>query len=348
MIRETEVKTPNTKPGPGRAASVTKLKSSLVLCNSKGTSRTFEEKHFHHSVFKKSGTQEILPDLPIVLNAKNMNQSGPLKETDFNDTPVLKGENYSAQAKRKGNPLRAEKGPPSTIPCDILQDERQSSIEKNEDAAVGVRSFNSLPPCLAIESTYHIRSRKPILAPLQFQQSIENTKSQFIFHQTSITTGPRENDGNEELERPAPTQVRQPAAPIICNTPDECVHIQTEEFPPTQESIFEADNLVSSFQTNLNCRGAEKQNGGVHSHIPAFLDKKQSMPISYCAPNQGYCYLCRKYSQKASKLNVGATNWAVAGLLCSLGCYFGCCLVPFCIDFFKDEVQYCVECNGVL
>lgn len=333
----------NAKPGR-TCCAVTKVKKSTVLCNPKPTTAFVENHIKSHSVFKESRKQpkEFLAELPSILNTKveDLSRNGPLMD-NFDEKQIMKGENYLQMTKKStsGNQVRGENGVPPNVPCDVLQDE-SSSVEK-EDSTMAVLSFNGLLPRLAVENTFKINGRKPILAPLQFQQPPGNIANrQVILHHTSFATVPK--DGNNiELEKP-PAQILQ-VQPAFNNPVID--KVQFEELPRKQEPFLEADNSVSLFQTN--CR--EEQNGAA-SYLP-FLEEKQSMSdfvadaIPYCAKNKDYCHVCRKCVEKGSRLEVGATNWAVAGLLCSLGCYFGCCLIPFCIDSFKDEVEYCLECN---
>ncbi|XP_002739641.1 lipopolysaccharide-induced tumor necrosis factor-alpha factor homolog [Saccoglossus kowalevskii] len=44
----------------------------------------------------------------------------------------------------------------------------------------------------------------------------------------------------------------------------------------------------------------------------------------------------------------GTVTYLAAGIVCLVGCWMGCCLIPFCIDACKDAVHCCPNCNIVL
>ncbi|XP_062820670.1 lipopolysaccharide-induced tumor necrosis factor-alpha factor isoform X2 [Anolis carolinensis] len=44
----------------------------------------------------------------------------------------------------------------------------------------------------------------------------------------------------------------------------------------------------------------------------------------------------------------GTLSWISCGTLCLLGCWAGCCLLPFCIDAFLDVDHNCPNCHALL
>ena len=58
-----------------------------------------------------------------------------------------------------------------------------------------------------------------------------------------------------------------------------------------------------------------------------------------------YCPGCKYNVNTNTELSVGSLNWTVAGFLCAMGCYAGCCLVPFFLDSLKDVKHTCPNCS---
>ncbi|XP_073503824.1 lipopolysaccharide-induced tumor necrosis factor-alpha factor [Phyllobates terribilis] len=65
-------------------------------------------------------------------------------------------------------------------------------------------------------------------------------------------------------------------------------------------------------------------------------------PVQICCPR------CRSLTTTRLVHTSGALAWLSCGGLCLLGCGFGCCLIPFCIDSLKDVDHYCSSCQALL
>eukprot|EP00483_Globobulimina_turgida_P008198 UN08214 len=63
-------------------------------------------------------------------------------------------------------------------------------------------------------------------------------------------------------------------------------------------------------------------------------------------PQQCYCPRCQKLTQTRTMYVPGLGTWAVAGGVCLVGCWLGCCLIPFCIDDLKDVEHSCSICGN--
>jgi lipopolysaccharide-induced tumor necrosis factor-alpha factor len=66
------------------------------------------------------------------------------------------------------------------------------------------------------------------------------------------------------------------------------------------------------------------------------------------APQMTTCPFCRTMAPTHVKFERGLFTWASCIGISLLGLNAGCCLVPFCIDEFKDSYHYCQVCNALL
>ncbi|XP_073503858.1 lipopolysaccharide-induced tumor necrosis factor-alpha factor homolog [Phyllobates terribilis] len=57
------------------------------------------------------------------------------------------------------------------------------------------------------------------------------------------------------------------------------------------------------------------------------------------------CPVCHQNVVTRIEYNIGLLVWLVFGILCLLGCWLGCCLIPFCMDSCKDVDHFCPNCN---
>ncbi|XP_078361997.1 lipopolysaccharide-induced tumor necrosis factor-alpha factor homolog isoform X2 [Oculina patagonica] len=65
-------------------------------------------------------------------------------------------------------------------------------------------------------------------------------------------------------------------------------------------------------------------------------------PISMVCPHcQTHIITCTTYQD-------GTLTWLAAGALCLVGCWLGCCLIPFCLDGCKDVIHSCPNCHARL
>ncbi|CAH3161780.1 unnamed protein product [Porites lobata] len=65
-------------------------------------------------------------------------------------------------------------------------------------------------------------------------------------------------------------------------------------------------------------------------------------PVSMVCPHcQTHIITCTTYQD-------GILAWLAAGALCLLGCWLGCCLIPFCLDGCKDVIHSCPNCHARL
>ncbi|XP_070388311.1 uncharacterized protein [Dermacentor albipictus] len=60
------------------------------------------------------------------------------------------------------------------------------------------------------------------------------------------------------------------------------------------------------------------------------------------------CPYCKRQIVTKTVYSSGFLTWMLCGALATLGCFLGCCLMPFCIRGCKDISHVCPECSRVL
>ncbi len=57
------------------------------------------------------------------------------------------------------------------------------------------------------------------------------------------------------------------------------------------------------------------------------------------------CHLCREEIRTYVIYDVGTRAWTICAGLCLLGCWFGCCLLPFCTESLQEARHFCSHCH---
>ncbi|CAH8637654.1 unnamed protein product [Schistosoma guineensis] len=57
------------------------------------------------------------------------------------------------------------------------------------------------------------------------------------------------------------------------------------------------------------------------------------------------CPFCHNSGITRVRLESGCLPWLLCGILCFFGFFFGCCLIPFCLDSTKSARHFCPSCN---
>ncbi|UJR31812.1 hypothetical protein I4U23_019289 [Adineta vaga] len=96
------------------------------------------------------------------------------------------------------------------------------------------------------------------------------------------------------------------------------------------------------YNTNMN-------QTGLYPNAPVIDSKPLSSKISVGdLPVTCICPQCHQSITTVVESKDGVTVWGAAGILCLIGCIFGCCLIPFCVNELKDKTHYCPHCNAVV
>jgi len=65
-------------------------------------------------------------------------------------------------------------------------------------------------------------------------------------------------------------------------------------------------------------------------------------------PQRHHCQFCQKDIVTEVRFENGMLTYIACGVLVILGCFFGCCLIPFCVDAAKDIVHVCPNCHNAV
>ena len=66
------------------------------------------------------------------------------------------------------------------------------------------------------------------------------------------------------------------------------------------------------------------------------------VPLTVTCPN------CQAQVTTTITSDTSALQYISAGAICFFGFWLGCCLIPFCIDSWRDVTHYCPNCNAVI
>ena len=61
-----------------------------------------------------------------------------------------------------------------------------------------------------------------------------------------------------------------------------------------------------------------------------------------------FCIHCETIVHTKTRYKNSYCNWVVCSGIAASGCFCGCCLVPFCVNIWKDVEHYCDNCEEVL
>lgn len=73
-----------------------------------------------------------------------------------------------------------------------------------------------------------------------------------------------------------------------------------------------------------------------------FVDFDSFTPIMVICPS------CKEIGPTKVRSRPGIGAWLAATFLCAIGCWCGCCLIPFGMVSFREHKHYCRFCNAYL
>jgi len=65
-------------------------------------------------------------------------------------------------------------------------------------------------------------------------------------------------------------------------------------------------------------------------------------------PKNMKCYHCGEQIATTIDRKAGAITWILCTALCIVGCFCGCCLIPFCASSTQDIMHKCPKCKKFL
>ncbi|KAJ8253686.1 hypothetical protein COCON_G00202980 [Conger conger] len=65
-------------------------------------------------------------------------------------------------------------------------------------------------------------------------------------------------------------------------------------------------------------------------------------------PVQTHCPACTQFVLTRTEFQAGTITWLSCLALSFFGCFYGCCLIPFCADSLKDVKHFCPNCSNYL
>jgi lipopolysaccharide-induced tumor necrosis factor-alpha factor len=73
-----------------------------------------------------------------------------------------------------------------------------------------------------------------------------------------------------------------------------------------------------------------------------------ALPIGSSVAVMTRCYHCNQNIMTRTEPESGLLTWLMCGGIACFGGFFGCCLIPFCIDSCKDVNHFCPSCGAML
>ncbi|XP_011444612.3 LITAF domain-containing protein-like [Crassostrea angulata] len=60
------------------------------------------------------------------------------------------------------------------------------------------------------------------------------------------------------------------------------------------------------------------------------------------------CHYCQASITTSTNYEAGALTWVACFVIAFIGCWCGCCFIPFCLNDLKDVTHNCPNCRQTL
>ena len=95
--------------------------------------------------------------------------------------------------------------------------------------------------------------------------------------------------------------------------------------------------------------GMQVQPGQQVVYVQAPMNVEDSYPKDWPEePVKVTCKKCGKTGLTNVEHEPGALAWVLCVILFLIGCWLGCCLIPFCIPALNDQKHKCASCDKKL
>ncbi|CAG9324977.1 unnamed protein product [Blepharisma stoltei] len=112
------------------------------------------------------------------------------------------------------------------------------------------------------------------------------------------------------------------------------------QYPPAYSLAPSIDNSQQPAQNPPNENIQQNQD-----QPPPYLEfYDPNMSLGLTSQNI-YCPTCGKNTWTRIEKKNGWFTYLSCTYLCLIGCFCGCCLIPFCVKRCKDSHHYCCNCN---
>lgn len=130
------------------------------------------------------------------------------------------------------------------------------------------------------------------------------------------------------------------------------VYIDVSKFPilspshPSFEShlILAFPHLKTILASSTIMTTGTQHNDLTHALIPQSYESRRIVKFGD-SPVIFRCPLCSSETRTYVIHESGVRTWIVCSGLCLLGCWFGCCILPFCAESLQEPRHFCSLCN---
>lgn len=125
--------------------------------------------------------------------------------------------------------------------------------------------------------------------------------------------------------------------------PGQTLNVSSPLSVPVQEGTL----VSSESKTQVAQPTGEIPPQGVTGDIPAAVVVIHQQPLRFQQnPMRIKCPNCGQETTTRTTKSPGVVTWgSCVGLAC-IGCWCGCCLIPFFVDDLKDTSHFCPQCNA--
>ncbi|XP_028402684.1 lipopolysaccharide-induced tumor necrosis factor-alpha factor homolog [Dendronephthya gigantea] len=109
--------------------------------------------------------------------------------------------------------------------------------------------------------------------------------------------------------------------------------MQPPSYEASQEQVASGQNVVSTT---------------VVTQPPVMVQTVMTPLMFGPTPINMVCSHCGAQIVTATSYEPGILTWLFCGGIAVVGCWLGCCLIPFCIDDIKDCRHTCPNCQNFL